>query len=306
MTAGALLLAAPAFSQSGKPMGQGRAVVTVLSKQHNEVPASISQQNVSIKVNGKPAIVTSWASLRGSDARLELVILIDSSARSSLGSQFNDIEHFVNGLPPNVKAGIAYMMNGRAVFTGPLSADHAAVLRALHLPGGSPGTNASPYFCLSDLAKNWPSTDRGARREVVMVTDGVDNYERRFDPEDPYVLAAIDDSVRADLVVYSIYWRNQGLADNTMYASNTGQSLLNEVADATGGKNLWEGIGNPVSFQPFFEELTRRLGNQYELGFSAPLEHKPAAENLKIKVDGLAVEVTAPQQVFVDRTGAAE
>ena len=306
MTAGALLLAAQAFSQSEKPVGHGRAVVTILSKQHGEMPAEVSAKDVSIKVNGKPALVTSWAPLRGPDARLELVLLIDSAARSSVGSQFSDIEHFINGLAPNTKAAIAYMMNGRAVFVGPLTADHAAVLRALHLPGGSPGSSASPYFCLSDLAKNWPSGDRGARREVVMVTDGVDNYDRRLDLEDPYVQDAINESVRAGLVVYSIYWLNQGLADNTMYANNTGQSLLNIVAEATGGKNLWQGIGTPVSMQPFFEELASRLGNQYELGFSADMNRKPAAEVLQIKVNGSTVQVTAPKQVFVDKAGAAE
>ena len=303
MIAGALLMTALAFSQS---TGQGRAVVTILSKQHGESPASVSQQAVSIKVNGKESTITSWTPLRGPEARLELVILIDSAARSSLGSQFSEIEHFINGLPPNTKAAIAYMWNGRAVFAGPLTADHAAVLRALHLPGGTPGSSASPYFCLSDLAKNWPSGDRGARREVVMVTDGVDNYDRRLDLEDPYVEAAINDSVRAGLVVYSIYWLNQGLADSTMYANNAGQSLLMEVTEATGGENLWNGIGNPVSMQPFFEKIARRLENQYELGFSARLDGKPAAETLKVKVGGSGVEVTAPKQVFVDRAGAAE
>jgi hypothetical protein len=303
LTAGALLLAAPACSQS---TGQGRAVVTILSKQHGELPASVSQKDVSIKVNGKPAVVTSWTSLRGPDARLELVILIDTSTLNSLGSQFSDIQHFVNGLPPNTRAAIAYMRNGRAVFAGPLTADHAEVLRALHLPGGTPGSSASPYFCLSELAKHWPSGDRGARREVVMVTDGVDNYEPELNLDDPYVQAAITDSVRAGLVVYSIYWLNQGLADNTMYANNAGQSLLIEVTDATGGKNLWSGIGNPVSLQPFFEELALRLRNQYALGFSAPLDRKPADENLKVKVEGMAVDVTAPRQVFVDREGVAK
>ena len=303
MIAGALLMTALAFSQS---TGQGRAVVTILSKQHGESPASVSQQAVSIKVNGKESTITSWTPLRGPEARLELVILIDSAARSSLGSQFSEIEHFINGLPPNTKAAIAYMWNGRAVFAGPLTADHAAVLRALHLPGGTPGSSASPYFCLSDLAAHWPSANRKARREVVMVTDGVDNYERRFDPEDPYVEAAINDSVRAGLVVYSIYWLNQGLADSTMYANNAGQSLLMEVTEATGGENLWNGIGNPVSMQPFFEKIARRLENQYELGFSARLDGKPAAETLKVKVGGSGVEVTAPKQVFVDRAGAAE
>lgn len=306
MTAVALLLAAQAFSQNEKPGGQGRVVVTVLAKQHGEVAADVSQKNVSVKVNGKPSLVTSWTPLRGPEARLELVLLIDSSALSSLGSQFGDVTHFINGLQPNTKAAIAYMQNGRAVFAGPLTSDHAEVLRALHLPGGIPGSSASPYFCLTDLAKHWPSGDRRARREVVMVTDGVDNYHPELDLDDPYVLAAIADSVRAGLVVYSIYWQNQGSFSSTTYAENTGQSLLIEVTEATGGKNLWAGIGNPVSLQPYFEELARRFGNQYELGFSASLDRKPAAETLKVTVGGPSVVVTAPKQVYVDRAGAAE
>lgn len=306
MVAGGLLLAAPAFAQGDKAMGQGRAVVTILPKGHGEMPAGISQQDLNIKVNGKPAVVTRWRPLRGPDDRLELVLLIDSSARNSLGSQFSDIEHFVNSLPPNTKAAIAYMMNGQALFAGPLSADHAKVLQALHLPGGSIGSSASPYFCLSDIAQHWPSGDRGARRAVVMVTDGIDNYERRFDPEDPYVQAAINDSVRAGLVVYSIYYEVQGRFDRSMYANNAGQSLLLEVEEATGGESLWPGVGNPVSFQPCFEKLTRYLGNQYELGFSARLDGKPTSETLKLKVTGLVADVTAPQQVFVDRVSGAE
>jgi hypothetical protein len=306
MAAGTLLLAAPAFSQGEKATGQGRTVVTILPKQKGEMLANVSQQDLSIKVNGKPSQVTGWTPLRGPNDRLELVLLIDSSARNSLGGQFSEIEHFINGLGPNTKAGIAYMQNGRAVFAGPLTADHVQVLRALHLPGGTPGLSASPYFCLSDLAQHWPSGDREARREVVMVTDGIDNYERRFDPEDPYVQAAITDSVRARLVVYAIYWMNQGLADRTLYGNNTGQSLLLEVAQATGGQSLWQGMGNPVSMQPYFEDIARCLKNQYELRFSAPLDGKPEMKTLRLKMGGLAAEVTAPQQVFVDRAGATE
>ena len=306
MIAGGLLLAAPAFAQGDKAMGQGRAVVTILPKGHGEMTANISQQDLNIKVNGKPSMVTSWKPLRGPDDRLELVLLIDSSARNSLGSQFGEIEHYVNGLPPNTKAAIAYMMNGQAVFAGPLSTDHANVLQALHLPGGSIGSSASPYFCLSDLAKHWPSGDRGARRAVVMVTDGIDNYERRFDPEDPYVQAAINDSVRAGLVVYSIYYEVLGRFDRSIYANNAGQSLLLQVEEATGGESLWPGIGNPVSFQPCFEKLTRDLNNQYELGFSANLDGKPAVESMKLKVGAPAVDVAAPQLVFVDRVSGGE
>jgi len=252
-----------------------------------------------VKIDGKNAKVTKWMPFQSPNDRVELVLLIDGSARNSLGRQFGDIEQFINSLPPNVKSSIAYMENGRSVFAQALTADHQRVLRALHLPGGGTGVDSSPYFCLSDLAKQWPSNDTGARREVVMVTNGVDNYNRRFDPEDPYMQAAITDSVKAKLVVYAIYWADQGFANGTAGANNAGQNLLVEVTEATGGKNFWIGMGNPVSFSPYLEEITRRLKNQYELGFTSPLKGKPEVETLKLKLSTPGAEVNAPQQVLV-------
>ena len=174
--------------------------------------------------------------------------------RASLGTQFNDIKTFVKEMPPNTRMAIAYMQNGRAAFSSQLSSNGADVLKGLHVSSGFPGSNASPYFCLSDLAKNWPSHDRTARREVLMITDGVDNYDRQFNPDDPYVDAAINDSVRAGVIVYSVYWKNMGRANNTEYANNAGQSLLQIVTQATGGNSYWQGMGNPVSLQPFLQD----------------------------------------------------
>jgi hypothetical protein len=132
-----------------------------------------------------------------------------------------------------------------------------------------------------------------------MVTDGVDDYERHYNPDDPYVEAAINDATRARLVVYSIYWMDQGRADQTMYANNAGQNLLQEVTQATGGKSFWQGMGNPVSFQPYFEELTRRLRNQYELGFTSPLNGKPAVQEMRLKLHAPGTEIDAPQRVLM-------
>jgi hypothetical protein len=303
MAAG-LLAAAPTFLQG---QGAGQAIVTVLPKHAGEISPNVSEQDLqSVKVNGKQVKVTSWVPLRDPQNGVELVILIDSSARSSLGRQTQDIEQFVGSLPPNIKAGIAYMQNGHASFSGPLTTDHAEILRALHLPVGGPGSSGSPYFCLSDLARNWPSRDRSSRHEVLMVTDGVDTFQRRLDLDDPYVRAAITDSVRAGLVVFSIYWKSQGAADNNSLESGAGQSLLSEVSQATGGASFWQGSGNPVSFQPYFDELTRRLHNQYELGFSAPIGGKPEVESFKLKLSVPGSEVDAPQQVLVVPAGAAK
>src|SRR5579863_3365192 len=231
LAAGALMVAAPAFPQNENE-GRGQALVTVLPAHDKDASPTLSQQDLTLKVDGKNSTITNLTPLRDQSSQLELVLLIDGAARTSMATQLGDIAKFVKTLPPAAKVAIAYMQNGQAVFAGPLTTDRAQALKALHIPGGVPGVSASPYFCLSNLAQHWPSNDRAARREVVMITDGVDYYSPRYDPEDPYMQAAVTDSVRAGLVVYSIYWQNHGRFDRSGYATNAGQNLLLSVTQA--------------------------------------------------------------------------
>jgi hypothetical protein len=275
-----------------------KTVITVLPKQA-EMPPTITPQDVKIKVNGKDVRTDSVTPLRGERAGLELVILIDSGARTSLGRQLGDLAKFIQSLPPTTEVGIAYMMNGRSVFEQPFTADKARAVTGLHLPAGSAGSSASPYFCLSDLAKNWPSRNPDNRREVIAITDGIDPYEVRFDPSDPYVRTAIRDSIRAGVIVNALYWENRGFASRVGWAAAGGQNLLNLVTENTGGKLYYQGLGNPVSFAPFLEEISKRLNNQYELGFSVPANVRPGVDGLKVKLEIPGVKLTAPDLALV-------
>lgn len=294
--AAAALLAVPVFAQ-GDNQTQGQAVVTVLQDK-NAPAANVSQQNLQVKVNGKDATITNWQPLRDQNDKLEVVLMLDGGARTSLATQFGDIKNFINSLPPDAKATVGTMQYGTVKLASPLTTDRNAVLKGLRIPSGFPGQNASAYICLSDLAKRWPSQDRSARRIVVMITDGVDYYNPGLDLQDPYMEAAINDSVRSGLVVYSIYWQNQGRYDRTRFANNIGQNLLLQVTKATGGESYWQGMGNPVSFQPYFKDIEHRLNNQYEVAFTAPVA-KPGVGSMKVKVNG--AKVAAPQQVYVGR-----
>ncbi len=296
-----MLAAAPWAAAQNENEGQGHAVVTALPKNDKQPAADIPQQALKeVSVNGKKASVSNWTPLRGPQAGVEFVLLIDGGARTSLGREMDDIAKFVQNLPPNVKVALAYMENGSARMAGPLTADHAQAAKELHLPMGIPGYSASPYFCLSALAKNWPSQDPNVRREVIMITDGVDYYHLHYDPDDPYVQAAMDDAARAGLVVYSIYWKSVGPADRSWYETNSGQNLLQEVTQSTGGNSYWIGFGNPVSLSPYFDDFSRRLNNQYELEFAAPFKgNKPELEQMKVKIDDSKVKVDAPQRVLV-------
>jgi hypothetical protein len=175
---------------------------------------------------------------------------------------------------------------------------------------------ASPYFCLSDLAKHWPSTDREARREVVMVTDGREPYSQGYDPNNTYVQAATNDSTRAGLVVYSIYWSRWNRANSPsgdMYGKETalfsaeasdGQNYLITLTRATGGFSYGYGIGNPLSIKSYLDDIALRLEHQYKLSFTARLDDKPEIKSIKLKAGGIAAEIAAPEQVFIHKAGA--
>jgi hypothetical protein len=272
-----------AFAQGADEVST-KTVITVLPKNSEQTPA-VEPQNLKIQVNGKSVQADSVTPLRGDRAGLELVILIDSGARESLGRQIGEISSFVKSLPPTTEVALAYMVNGQAVFGQPFTTDKNAALRALHLPGGSAGTSASPYFCLSDLAKHWPSQNAANRREVLAITDGIDPYEVRFDPEDPYVNAAIQDSIRAGVIVDALYWHDQGRASRIGFLADGGQNLLMLVTNNTGGRFYYQGLGNPVSFDPYLSDLSRRLQNQYELGFDVPAKKRANVETLKVKLE---------------------
>jgi hypothetical protein len=302
--AGIGLMAAPysAFGQADQVPAV--SVVTVFAKS-SEAPVNVRAQDFKVQVDGKSSSINSLTPLRGDRAGLELVVLIDTGARNSLGRQMSEIAQFIQSLPPTTVVGVAYMQNGQAYMPQPMTADKATAVKALHLPGGIAGGSASPYFCLSDLAKHWPSTNRENRREVVMITDGIDPYNRRFDPEDPYLEAAINDSVRAGLVVNTIFWHDSGFASRTFGGTNAGQNLMSIMTEATGGMDYYQGFSNPVSFNPFFEDLNRRLQNQYELSFLVPAKPKPEVASLKVKLDVPNAKLSAPQRVLVAPGGVA-
>ncbi len=297
VAAGSMFAAAFALAAEQKQQVPGSTVITVVPKK--EAPGGIPQSALHLKLNGKEAAITNLVPLHSPANPVELVLLIDDGARTSLGLQMDDMAKFIKQQRPDTRVAVGYMFNGRAQLAGPLSTDHNAVAQTLHLPvHGGAAISASPYFCLSDLAKNWPSNDPRARREVVMITDGIDYYEVRYDPEDPYVQAAMDDSLRAHLIVYAIYWRSADFLDRTNYGADDGQNLLAEITQETGGTSYWQGLGNPVSFVPYFDDINQRLENQYELQFTAEVGAKPELQTVKLSVSA-KVKLDAPHEVYV-------
>lgn len=274
-----------------------RAIVTVNSKSAEDA-ATVPRQTISVYENRKLQEVAGWVPLRGERSGLQLVVLLDDSSRGNLGLQLNDIRTFVTGLPPTTQVAIGYMRNGTPNLVQNFTSDHAQAVKSLRLPLGQAGISGSPYFCLSDLVKHWPGGDSNVRREVIMVTDGVDRYSSgRFDPENPYVQAATSDAQKAGVIVYSIYFRGAGRFDRGEMVTDGGQNYLTQVSGSTGGKVYLQGFGNPVSFAPFLSDIQRKLQNQYELSFVSTA--KPGLQAIRVKTSQPNTTLEFPSRVPV-------
>ncbi len=289
---------------TGQETSNARAVVTVNSKTAEDV-TTVPRQTMSVFENRKVQDVTGWVPLRGERSGLQLVVLMDDSSGGNLGLQLNDIKNFLAGLPPTTQVAIGYMRNGTPNLVQNFTSDHAQAAKALRLPAGIGGSNGSPYFCLSDLVRHWPGGDSNVRREVIMVTDGVDRYSgARFDPENPYVRAATSDAQKAGVIVYSIYYRGAGRLDRSALVTDGGQNYLTQVSGDTGGKVYLEGFGNPVSFAPFLSDIQRKLQNQYELTFVSTA--KPGLQNIRVRTSQPNTTLQWPARIPIGGVTAAQ
>src|ERR1700727_912821 len=219
--------AAPNAAAAGTPV---HMLVTVEARRGTDVP-DVGRVDVMVHEGRDRDQVTDWVPAQGANGGLELFILLDDGSSFRLGSQLEEIHRFIDAQPGFAKIGVAYMQNGIAKVQQELTTDHAAAGKALRLPMGMGGINGNPYICLSDLIKRWPQSN--ARREVLMVTDGIDRYYGGGTLEDPYLDAAISDAQRAGIVVYGIYMPGSGRSGRRRGGNNWGQIHLSQLTEET-------------------------------------------------------------------------
>ncbi len=293
-------VAAPAVAQE-LPQ-EGPVPTTALINVESKNSVQINPRDLTLQVNGHDTPITAMrAAASGNE---EVAILIDDGLRTNFGLQLKEIANFVNSLPRNAKVLVGYMQNGTVRSSGHFTADHQEITNEIRIPVGVPGQSASPYFCLSDFVKHWPS-QQPAARFVLMITNGVDPYNGRpsvMNQDSPYVQAAQNDAVRAGVAVYSIYFQDSGFRGGR--GSFSGQSYLQQVGDATGGMLLNDGPITPVSIGPYLNQFAQALNSSYELGFMANAQGKhDSLVRIKVKSNQSGVKVHAPEEV---RPGLAE
>jgi hypothetical protein len=270
-------------------------VVTAEPRHGSSVPV-INREDVMVYQGHDRAKVTDWLPLQGEHTGLQLFILIDDAANTSVGSQLEDIRQFINAQPSTTAIGVAYMRNGISDILQNPTNDHAPAAKALRLPLGDAGASGSLYFSVVDLIKRWP--EGPVRREILMVSDGIDRFGGGG-PSNPYVDSAIEEAQRAGVIIYSIYMPGVGHFGHSFWRMNWGQNYLSQLSDETGGESYYLGFGAPVSFAPYLDDLSHRLTRQYLLTFLAKPERKAGFQPFKLRTEVPNAELVAADRVYV-------
>jgi hypothetical protein len=277
---------------------EGPVPTTALIAAQSKNGATLNAAALKLEVNGHSEAITSVTPV-GTQSP-QIAILIDDGLRGSFNLQMKEMEQFITGLPPSAQVLVGYMQNGTVrSATGQFSTNREAIVQQLRMPISTPGISASPYFCLSDFVKRWPSSQPGPRF-VLMITNGVDPYNGRPDlmnQDSPYVEAAQNDAQRAGVAVYSIYYTEAGFRGGR--GSFSGQSYLDQVGEATGGMLFNQGSITPVSLAPYFAQFQRAIAESYVIGFMANAkgEQGNTLTHIRLKTSQPDMKLRAPDGV---------
>jgi hypothetical protein len=297
--AGLALATVPAFSQEVPT--EGPVPTTALINIEAKPGVTPDLTMLRLQVNRKDSVITTVSPVVPASA--QVAILLDDGLRSSFANQVDEFAKFINQRPAGTKVLVGYMQNGTIRSEGGFSTNHEAVASQLRLPFSSAGASASPYFCLSEFVKHWPSNQPGARF-VLMVTNGVDPYNGRpsvLNQDSPFVQTAQEDAERAGVAVYSIYYNNASMRGGLI----SGQNYLAQVAEATGAESFYQGTITPPSLGPYLDQFAKAIAESYTLNFMVSNVHekKDTLTQIKVTTSQKGVKVHAPENV---RPGVVE
>ena len=216
----------------------------------------------SVKRDGKP--------LKGARVAepVNLAILVQDDLVSHVSNELDITRDFIQSLPEGSRVMVAYISSGSLQVRQPFTPDLRKAAGSLRILVSS--TSASPYnpyVEVLDALKKFDSTNKNPN-VLLLISDGLD-VSRGFDPAS--VLHSIDleraiaEAKRRDVSIFSFFAPSVGLTRRNSLAASWGQSSLNRISHETGGKAFCQGTTDFVTFNPYFERLTRAL-NQLESG----------------------------------------
>lgn len=279
----------PVLAQGTLPIN----IVVSVEARHGKTVPVIHREDVRVREGNERLQVTEWTPVQGAGPGLQLLILVDDTADTSIGSQFDDVRKFITAQPEGTSIAVGYIHNGGVTMAQDFTTDHSLDARALRLPQLS--GESSPYTAITERIKRWP---HGAQaRQILLISNGIDWLQEGIN--DPYLDEAIEEAQRAGVQVSAIYASPSGHYSHSLWRTSQGQNNLSRLADETGGETYFQGLQTPVSFGPYLDQFAARLQHQFILTFLAHPGPKAEFRHIQLETEVNNAELVSQDRVWV-------
>jgi hypothetical protein len=287
----------PDSSSVKKPARGGAKPVTVplgIRVKGSKSEPEIRVLDLTVLEDGEPQENLSIRSIY-TNSPLTIAVLIQDDLVSSVSNEIKSIGAFIRHLPKGSRVMVGYIRAGslevRQKFTNDL--EKAASTLRVPLASASAGP-FNPYVEVIEGINRFESQPAG-RRALLLISDGLDisrGVESSTPGQSLDLQRAINNAQRRAVAVYSFYAPSITAANNPPLVANA-QSSLQRLADETGARAFFQGLGAPVSFDPFLKELTVSLDRQIALTYLST-HPKKGFHRLQIRSSTPGVEITYP------------
>jgi VWFA-related protein len=245
--------------------------ISILSKtelRERQQQEFIEAGDLMVKEDGEQQTILSIRDM--SETPLALAILIQDDLSSSFNLELRRIGEFIRRLPRGSRVMVGYLRGGsvnvRQKFTEELdkAADSLRIVNS-----SSAGGAGNPYAGVIDTIRRFEALPLG-RRAILLISDGLD-ITQGVDASSIMNSVDLERSIlraqRQSVAVYSFYSSASLTANPNSRLILSAQGALQKLADETGGRAFFQGSYSPVSFDPFFKDLTMALNRQFALTY---------------------------------------
>jgi VWFA-related protein len=201
---------------------------------------------------------------------LALAVLIQEDLTSNFNLQIKDIADFIRNLPRGSRVMVGYLRGGSMEIRQKFTDDLEKAAKSLRIISSSSAlAPRSPFDGVSDVMKRFDALPNG-RRAILLVSDGLDT-SNGVDSSFPSQSIDLDNAIlkaqKRGVAVYSFYSPTALTENNNSRLVLNGQGSLQKLSDETGGRAFFQGTIAPISFDPFFSDLSILLNRQFALTY---------------------------------------
>lgn len=285
------------------PVGNGSGVsarpvtIPVTIRIKGAVPTSELELKIvdfTVSEDGDPQTPLSIRAM-GSNWPLNLFVLIQDDVVSTIGLEIRPLAEFIRRLPRGSRVSVGYLRAGTLQIRQKFTADLDKAAKALRPPVGMESTAPyNPYVEVIDALKRFDSQPAG-RRAILLVSDGMD-ISRGIDfgssGQTLDLERAITQAQLRSVAVYAFFAPTvTSLGNRNLIVM--AQGALKRLADDTGGRAYFQGLGIPTSFTPFIKDLKDSLDMQIALTYLST-HPKKGFHRVKIVSSTPGVDLTYP------------